>query len=73
MLILGGVMLVLVGIASVVGRAPGAGRAFGASRMPGDMRARRGPVTFFVPLGTSLLLSVILTVVLNLAFCAGAR
>jgi predicted histidine transporter YuiF (NhaC family) len=66
-LVLGGVALVVIGLLSRAGR----GSAFG--RMPGDLRARRGPVTFYAPLGTSLLLSVILTVVLNLAFCAGPR
>lgn len=65
-LVLGGVALVVVGLASRLGgRGPG--------HLPGDLRARRGPVTFYAPLGTSLLLSVILTVVLNLAFCASPR
>ncbi len=66
-LVLGGIALVVVGLASRLGggRRPG--------RLPGDLRARRGPVTFYAPLGTSLLLSVILTVVLNLAFCAAPR
>ena len=63
-LVLGGVALVVVGLVSRVGR-PG--------RMPGDFSARRGPVTFSAPLGTSLLLSIILTVGLNLAFCASPR
>ena len=64
--VLGGIALVVVGLASrVTGAGPG--------RLPGDLRARRGPVTFYAPLGTSLLLSVILTVVLNLAFCASPR
>ena len=63
-LILGGVGLVAMGLLSRLG-AP--------RRMPGDLTARRGPVTFYAPLGTSLLLSVVLTVVLNLAFCAAPR
>jgi len=65
-LVLGGVALVVVGLASRFGgRGPG--------RLPGDLSARRGPVTFYAPLGTSLVLSIILTVVLNLAFCASPR
>ena len=63
-LVLGGVALVAMGLMSRLGT---------AGRLPGDLRARRGPVTFYAPLGTSLLLSVILTVVLNLAFCASPR
>lgn len=63
-LVLGGVALVAVGLASRVGR---------LGRLPGDLSARRGPVTFSAPLGTSLLLSIILTLVLNVAFCAAPR
>lgn len=66
-LVLGGMALVVMGLVSRLG---GAGRVGG---MPGDLRARRGPVTFYAPLGTSLVLSIILTVVLNLAFCAAPR
>lgn len=61
---LGGVALVVVGLSSWLGV---------LRRMPGDLSARRGPVTFYAPLGTSLVLSIILTVVLNLAFCAAPR
>jgi len=38
----------------------------GLSRLPGDLVYRRGGVTFFVPLGTSLLLSILLTLFLLL-------
>ncbi len=61
MLILGGAALVVVGLLSRRGR------------LPGEIHARRGPVSLYAPLGTSLLLSVIATVVLNLAFCAAPR
>lgn len=54
----------------LLSRLGGTGRL---GRMPGDLRARRGGVTFYAPLGTSLVLSIILTVVLNLAFCAAPR
>ncbi len=66
-LILGGLVLVLVGIASL------AGRTLRVGRVPGDLRATKGPFTLYAPLGASLLLSVVLTVVLNLAFCTGPR
>ena len=61
MLILGGIALVIVGLLSRRGR------------LPGEVRAWRAPVSLYSPLGTSLLLSVILTVALNLAFCAAPR
>ena len=35
-------------------------------RLPGDIVWRRGPVTVFLPLASSLLLSLVLTIVLNL-------
>ncbi|HEX4745069.1 MAG TPA: DUF2905 domain-containing protein [Candidatus Limnocylindria bacterium] len=63
-LVLGGVALVAMGLLS---------RLAAPRRLPGDLSTRRGPVTVYAPLGTSLLLSVILTVVLNLAFCAAPR
>jgi len=37
-------------------------------RIPGDFSFGRGNVRVFVPIGTSILVSVILTVVLNLFF-----
>lgn len=58
LIVLGGV-LVLVGVALVfVGRIPGLGR------LPGDIYLQRGSWTFYFPLATSLLLSVVLSVVL---------
>jgi hypothetical protein len=38
----------------------------GRFSLPGDITIQRGGVTIFVPLATSLLLSVLLTVALNL-------
>jgi len=35
-------------------------------RLPGDILVRRGPVTFYFPLVTSIVLSVLLTILLNL-------
>ena len=34
-------------------------------RLPGDFVVRRGPVTFYFPLVTSIVLSIILTLVLS--------
>ncbi|CAN5209292.1 hypothetical protein BH18CHL2_BH18CHL2_05050 [soil metagenome] len=65
LLVVAGVVVLLVGLA-ISRRAP-----LGLGRLPGDVRGRRGPVTFYAPLGTSLLLSLLLTVVLNAALCGG--
>ncbi len=37
-------------------------------RLPGDIVLRKGDFTVFIPLGTSLLLSLLLTLFLNLLF-----
>ena len=42
---------------------------FGLGRLPGDLVVRRGNFVFYSPLGLSLLLSMLLTIALNL----GAR
>lgn len=34
-------------------------------RLPGDFVIRRGPVTFYVPLATSIVISVVLTLLLT--------
>lgn len=55
-----GLMLLLVGgLMFLVGRLPGLGR------LPGDFVWERGNVRVFAPLGTMLLLSLILTILLN--------
>lgn len=38
-----------------------AGRLAWLGRLPGDILIERGPVTFYLPLATSLVLSVVLT------------
>jgi hypothetical protein len=44
-------------------RLPGLDRL---GRLPGDFVVERGPVTIFIPIVSSLVISVLLTVVLNL-------
>ena len=59
LLIVLGLLVALVGVALVlVGRIPWLGR------LPGDIHIQRGNWTFYFPLATSLLLSVVLTLVL---------
>jgi Protein of unknown function (DUF2905) len=58
-LIVLGVVIVVVGLALVFfERVPWIGR------LPGDVHVQRGNWTFYLPLGTSILLSLILTLVL---------
>ncbi|HEU0091909.1 MAG TPA: DUF2905 domain-containing protein [Vicinamibacteria bacterium] len=58
LLVLGGV-LVVVGLLLMFG-----GRIPGLGRLPGDIVYRRGSFTFYFPLVTSLLLSLLLTAIL---------
>ena len=37
-------------------------------RLPGDIVFRRGDATFILPIGTSILVSIAVTVILNIAF-----
>ena len=52
----GGVALVVLGLVVMAG--------FPLFRLPGDFTVRRGPVTFYFPLATSILLSILLTLVM---------
>lgn len=61
MLMVVGLGLAALGILlTLVGRVPGLGR------LPGDIIIRRGSFTFYFPLATSILLSLLLTLVLSL-------
>ncbi len=62
-LLIGGavVLLVLGGIFLLLGR-------FGFDRLPGDLVFRRGNFTVYAPIGLMILVSIILTVLLNLLF-----
>lgn len=63
MLIIIGLVLAGLGVLMlVVGKIPGIGR------LPGDIVFKRGNVTVYFPIVTMVLLSVILTVILNLFF-----
>jgi hypothetical protein len=56
-----GLLIALAGVVVLlVGRVPWIGR------LPGDIHIERGNFTFYFPLATSLLLSVVLTLVLYL-------
>ena len=57
LIILGLLIAVVGGVLVLVGRVPWIGR------LPGDIHIERGNWTFYFPLATSLLLSVVLTLV----------
>jgi len=58
-LILLGLVITLAGVVLVF-----AGRVPGLGRLPGDVQVPRGSWTFYLPLGTSLALSLLLTLIL---------
>lgn len=51
----------------VVGRVPGLGR------LPGDLTFQSGGFTCFVPIATSIILSIVLTLVFNNGACKAER
>ena len=59
LLLVFGVLLVVIG---------GALMLFGRFHLPGDFTLRSGSLTVYVPLATSIVLSVVATIVLNLVF-----
>ncbi|HHW12261.1 MAG TPA: DUF2905 domain-containing protein [Firmicutes bacterium] len=61
MLIIAGLLLVLLGGLLQFGE-----KIFQRGRLPGDILIRRGNFTFYFPLGTCVLLSIILSLVLAL-------
>jgi hypothetical protein len=59
MLLVVGVLLVVIGGALMI---------FGRFHLPGDFTFRTGNATVYIPVATSIILSIIATVVLNLVF-----
>jgi len=63
LLIISGVLLLVVGIFLVLG-----GKIPFLGRLPGDIVFRRDGFTFFAPIVTMLIISVVLTILLNIIF-----
>jgi hypothetical protein len=61
LLVVFGVLIVLVGLVLML-----VGRVSWLGRLPGDLVVQRGHWTFYFPLATSILISVILSLVLYL-------
>jgi hypothetical protein len=61
LLLIGFVLLIAGGLFYLMGR-------LGIGSVPGDLSFRRGNVRIFIPLGTSIFLSIVLTLLLNFLF-----
>ena len=59
LLIVAGLLLLVLGVILQFGE-----KIFGRGRLPGDILIRRGNFTFYFPLGTCLLLSIVISLVL---------
>ena len=59
LLLVFGVLLVVIG---------GALMLFGRFHLPGDLTFHSGSTTVYIPLATSIVLSIVATIVLNLVF-----
>ena len=58
LLIVVGVLIAVIGVVIVL-----AGRLPWIGRLPGDIYVRRGNFTFYFPLATSILVSIVLTLI----------
>lgn len=63
-MLLGAVLLALGGLLVVLGKLPGGG--FGLGRLPGDILIQRGNFTFYFPITTGLLISIVLSIIFRL-------
>lgn len=61
-LILSGVILIFVGAIFVVGE------KFGLGKLPGDISVKRENFSFHFPIVSSIIISILLTVILNIFF-----
>ena len=62
---MGRLLLVLGAVLAALG---GGLMLFGRFNLPGDLTFRIGNASFYIPIATSIILSVVLTAVLNLVF-----
>ncbi|RIK57789.1 MAG: DUF2905 domain-containing protein [Chloroflexi bacterium] len=60
LMLVGGALFMLGLVLLLAGRIPGLGH------LPGDIRVQRDNFTLYAPLGTMLLLSIVLTILVNL-------
>ena len=65
---IGRVLLVAALVLAIAGGLFLVAAALGVGRLPGDLAFGKGNVRVYVPLATSIVLSVVATIVLNLLF-----
>jgi len=63
LVIMMGIMLVAVGAIMLF-----SGKLFNLGRLPGDIYVQKGNFTFYFPLATCIIISVVLTLVLSFLF-----
>ena len=67
LILIGGVIAVLGAILAVMSKVPGMGDGFGwLGKLPGDIYIKRDNFTFYFPLATSLIISVVLSLLFYL-------
>lgn len=62
LLVTGAILFAVGGLMLLLGKIPGLGR------MPGDIFIQRGNFSFYFPVVTGIIISIILTVLLNIFF-----
>lgn len=63
LVLLGGLFLVVLGLIMMA-----SGKILNLGRLPGDIFIQKGNFTFYFPVATTIILSLLLTVILNLFF-----
>lgn len=63
MLLAAGFLLIIAGLFTIT-----MGKIFNLGRLPGDIFIQKGNFSFYFPIITCILLSLILTIILNLLF-----
>lgn len=67
LVVLGGALAAVGGLITLLDKLVGTGSGFGwLGRLPGDFLIKRDHVTFYFPLATSILISIVLSAVLYL-------
>ncbi len=65
---IGRTLLVIAAVLGISGLVLVGASALGLGRLPGDLRFGSGNTRVYIPLATSIVLSIVATVVLNLLF-----
>ncbi len=74
LLTVGGLLALVGAVLTLIAKAPGAGEWLGwLGRLPGDFSYKRDHVSVYVPLATSLVISVILSLLFSLFSWLGKR